>query len=91
MPGTEAPARSMSLRTHDLVVGTPEPRDAPLSVNVPPDAVGPRLASDPLLRRTTARVGVHVTDSESRTAAETLLRWRVGLERFAPQLRAASP
>jgi hypothetical protein len=32
-----------------------------------------------------------VTDIESRTVAEMLLRWRVDLERFAPQLGVASP
>jgi hypothetical protein len=79
------------MRTHDLVVGTLNLVMHALSVNLPADAVGPRLASHPLLRRTTDGIGVHVTDSESRTAAETLLRWRVDLEPFAPQLRAASP
>jgi hypothetical protein len=79
------------LRTRDLVVGTLNLAMHAVSVNVPPDAVGPMLESDPLLRRTTDGVGVRVTDSESRTAAETLLRWRVDLERFAPQLGAASP
>jgi hypothetical protein len=79
------------LRTRDLVVGTLNLVMRALSVNVPPDAVGPRLESDPLLRRTTGGVSVHVTDIESRTAAEALVRWRVGLERFAWQLRAASP
>jgi hypothetical protein len=79
------------LRMRDLVVGTLNLVTDALSVNVPPDAVGPMLESDPRLRRTTDGVGVHVTDSESRTAAETLVRWRVDLERFAPQLDAASP
>jgi len=79
------------LRMQDLVVGTLNLVIHALSVNVPPDAVAPRLASDPLLRRTTDGVSVHVTDIESRTAAETLLRWRVDLERFAPQLGVASP
>jgi hypothetical protein len=79
------------LRMHDLVVGTLNLVMHALSVNVPPDAVAPRLESAPLLRRTTDGVSVHVTDIESRTAAETLLRWRVDLERFAPQLGAASP
>jgi hypothetical protein len=79
------------LRVHDLVVGTLSLVMHALSVNVPPDAVGPRLESHPLLRRTTDGVSVHVTDIESRTAAETLLRWRVDLERFAPQLGVASP
>jgi hypothetical protein len=79
------------LRMHDLVVGTLNLGMHALSVDAPPGAVGPRLESDPLLRRTTDGVGVRVTDSESRAAAEKLLRWRVDLERFAPQLRAASP
>lgn len=79
------------LRVHDLVVGTLNLVMHALSVNVPPDAVGPRLANDQLLRRTTDGVSVHVTGIESRAAAETLLRWRVDLERFAPQLGVASP
>jgi hypothetical protein len=36
-------------------------------------------------------VGVDVVDAESRRAAEALIRRRVDLERFAPQLREASP
>jgi hypothetical protein len=80
------------LRTRDLVVGTLNLAMHALSVNVPPDAVGPMmLESHPLVRRTTDGASVHVTDSESRTVAETLLRWRVDLERFAPQRRTASP
>jgi hypothetical protein len=79
------------LRMRDLVVGTLNLVMHALSVNVSPDAVGPILERDPRLRRTTDGVSVHVTDSESRTAAETLLRWRVDLERFAWQLRDASP
>jgi hypothetical protein len=79
------------LRTRDLVVGTLNLALHALSVNVPPDAVGPMLESHPLLRRTTDGASVRVTDSESRTVAETLLRWRVDLERFAPQRRTASP
>jgi hypothetical protein len=79
------------VRTHDLVVGTLNLVMHALSVNVPSDAVGPMLESHPLLRQTTDGITVHVTDSESRTAAATLLRWRVDLERFAPQLRTASP
>jgi hypothetical protein len=79
------------LRMHDLVVGKLNLAMRAVSVNVPPDATGPRLASDPLVRRTTDGISVHVTDIESRTTAETLLRWRVDLERFAPQLGVASP
>ena len=79
------------LRMRDLVVGTLNLVTHALSVNVPADAVGPMLEDDPRLRRTTGGVSVHVTDVESRTAAETLVRRRVDLERFAWQLRAASP
>jgi hypothetical protein len=79
------------LRMRDRVVGTLNLAMHAVSVNVPPDAVGPMLESDPLLRWTTDGVGVHVTDSESRTAAETLVRRRAELERFAWQLRASSP
>jgi hypothetical protein len=79
------------LRMHDLVVGTLNLVMDALSVDVPPVAVTATLASDPLLRRTADGVSVHVSDIESRTAAETLLRWRVDLERFAPQFGAASP
>jgi hypothetical protein len=67
------------------------PRDARLSVNVPPDAVDPMLESDSLLRRTTDGVSVHVAGIESRAAAEALARRRVDLERFAWQRRVASP
>jgi hypothetical protein len=79
------------LRMRDLVVGTLDLAVHALSVNVPPGAAGRRLEIDPLLRRTTGGVSVRVTDIESRTAAEALVRWRVDLERFAWQLRAASP
>ena len=79
------------LRMRDLVVGTLNLVTHTLSVNVPPDAVGPMLEGDPPLRRTTGGVSVQVTDIESRTAASTLVLRRVDLERFAWQLRAASP
>ena len=79
------------LRMRDRVIGTLNLETHALLVNVPPDAVGPMLEGDPRLRRTTDGVSVHVTDIESRTAAEALVRRRVDLERFAWQLRAASP
>ena len=79
------------LRMRDLVIGTLNLVTHALSVNLPPDAVGPMLEGDPPLRRTTGAVSVQVTDIQSRTAAETLVRRRVDLERFAWQLRAASP
>jgi hypothetical protein len=53
--------------------------------------VGLLLADRPQLRGTHDGVSVHVTDVDSRRAAEALLRWRIELERFAPQLRNAAP
>lgn len=79
------------LRLRDLVIGTVNLVMPAVSVHVPPDAVGPMLERDPLRRPTTDGVSVHVTDSESRAAAEALVRWRVDLEVFGPQLHAASP
>jgi hypothetical protein len=79
------------LRMRDRVVGTLNLAMHALSVSVPPDAVGPMLESDSLLRRTTDGVSVHVADIESRAAAEALVRRRVDLERFAWQRRVASP
>jgi hypothetical protein len=43
------------------------------------------------VERATDCVTLRVRDTDSRTAAEALLRWRVDVERFGPQLRAASP
>jgi hypothetical protein len=62
-----------------------------LTVFVSAEDVTPLLETEPLLR--VSREGVHldVHDTGSRTAGERVLRWRIDLERFAPQLRAASP
>jgi hypothetical protein len=62
-----------------------------VSVTVPRDAAGPTLEGHSRLRGTADGVRVRVSDGDARTAAEALLRWRVELERFGPQLRAASP
>jgi hypothetical protein len=79
------------LRMRDLVVGALNLASHVLSVDVPGDMVGPLLEAHPHLRETKNGVSVHITDLDSRAAAEALLRWRIDLERFGPQLLAASP
>ena len=81
----------VTFRVRDLVVGRLDFRTHVLSVNVPPDRVPLLLAVHPLLVGTKDSVSLRVSDIDSRTAAEASLRWRIGLERFAHQLRAASP
>jgi hypothetical protein len=55
------------------------------------DLVGALLETEPLLRVTRDGVGLDVIDADSRRAGERLLRWRIELERFRPQLGEASP
>jgi hypothetical protein len=81
----------VTLRVHDVVVGTLNLQSCGLLVNVPPGMMGPLLEGHPQLRGTRDSVSVRVNDADSRAAAEALLRWRVEIERYAPQLRAASP
>jgi hypothetical protein len=49
------------------------------------------VRTQPQLRLTRDGVSVHVSDPDSRTAAERLIRWRIDVERFGPQLHTASP
>jgi hypothetical protein len=70
------------LRVGDEVVGTLDTANRALVVNVPRGMV---------LRGTQDGVSVRVSDADSRTAAESLLRRRIDLERFSSQLRVASP
>jgi hypothetical protein len=79
------------LRVRGLVVGRLNLESRAVSVDIPPDMVSPLLDRHPQLRATAGGVSVQVTDADSRTAAEALLRWRIELERFGPQLRCASP
>jgi hypothetical protein len=62
-----------------------------LTACVDAELVTTLVASEPLLRVTRDGVRVDVVDADSRQAAERLLRWRIDLERFAPQLGEASP
>jgi hypothetical protein len=89
--GIERRTQRVILRMRDLVIGTVNLETRALVVDIPPCTDGPVVEGHPRLRRTKDGVRVHVTDLESRAAAEALLRWRIALERFAGQLRAASP
>jgi hypothetical protein len=82
---------SALLHARDLVVGTLDLAGGSVWVDVLPYAAEPEVERHPALRRTSRGIGVHVDDGASRAVAEELVRWRVGLERFAPQLGAASP
>jgi hypothetical protein len=62
-----------------------------LTVFVGAEEGTPLVEAEPLLRRTSEGVHLGVHDTGSRTAGERALRWRIDLERFGPQLRAASP
>jgi hypothetical protein len=79
------------LRVRDLVVGTVNPASQIVSVDVPAGMVDRLLHAHPQVRETKDGMSVHVSDLDSRAAAEALLRWRIDLERFGPQLLAASP
>jgi hypothetical protein len=84
------PGRAI-LRVRDLVVGALNLATQVLSVDVPGDMLGRLLEAQPHLRETKDGVSVRITDVDSRAAAEALLRWRIELERFRPQLLVASP
>lgn len=75
----------------DLVVATLNCRTRVLSVNAAPDMVRLLLDGYSQLVRTKDSLNLCVIDAESCAAAEVLLRWRIDLEQFAHQLRAASP
>ena len=79
------------LRVRDVTVGTLHLSTHTLAVSVPPFRVSAVLQSYAKLRQTGDGVSLHVTDSDSRATAEALLRWRINLERFVPQLGVASP
>jgi hypothetical protein len=81
----------VTLRVRNVVIGTLNIETRALTAHVPAGMVGLLLADRPQLRGTNDGVSVRVTDVDSRRAAEALLRWRIELERFAPQLRNAAP
>jgi hypothetical protein len=82
---------TLRMRNGDTAIGTLNLETCALTASVPPAMVSLLLASRPQLRGTEDGVSVDVTDVNNRRAAEALLRWRIELDRFAPQLRNASP
>jgi hypothetical protein len=87
----ERRADGVTLRVRERVVGTLNLASHDLSVTVPSGMVRLLVDNHPQLVETKDGVVLRVIDPDSCTAAEALLRWRVDLERFAGQLRAASP
>jgi hypothetical protein len=74
------------IRRGDLVVADLDLDTGELTADVAPHLLGYLLNDLPQLRRTP-----RVTDGDTRRTAEALLRWRVESERYALQLRDASP
>jgi hypothetical protein len=89
--GLERCGACVTLRVRDDVIGVLNLETCALTAYVPAEMVSPLLENDPQLRGTSDGASVHVTDAETRRAAESLMRWRIELERFGPQLREASP
>jgi hypothetical protein len=79
------------IRCGDLVVADLDLDTGELTADVAPHLLGYLLNDLPRLRRTARGVRLRVTDGDTRGTAEALLRWRVESERFALQLRDASP
>jgi hypothetical protein len=82
---------SVSFRANARVIGALNFRSRVLSVHIPSNMVPPLLDSHPQLVGANDGVRLRVIDTNSRAEAERLLRWRIELERFAPQRRVASP
>lgn len=81
----------VTFRVRDVTVGTLNLATRTVSVNAPADKVPVLMAGHPRLVAAHDSVSLRVSDTDTRATAETLLRWRTNLERFGPQLRAASP
>jgi hypothetical protein len=75
----------------DRVIGSVDVRTGTLTVDVGRGAIGPLVARHPEVEVVGGGVRLAVTDARRRAAAEALVRWRIDLERFAPQGREASP
>jgi hypothetical protein len=81
----------VTFRVRDVIVGTLNLATRTVSVNTPSDKVPVLVAGYPRLVAAHDSVSLQVSDTDTRATAETLLHWRTNLERFGPQLRAASP
>jgi hypothetical protein len=76
---------------HEVLVARAGLASGVLTVFVVADLARAVLGSEPLARATRDGVRLEVHDADSLEAGERLIRWRIGLERFGPQWRAASP
>ncbi|MDW5594232.1 hypothetical protein VSS74_07790 [Conexibacter stalactiti] len=80
-----------TIRRAGARIATLDLESGALTIFLSAELVSPIVAAHPQLR--TARDGVRldVHDSDSLTAGEQLLRWRIGHELFASQWQNASP
>jgi hypothetical protein len=74
----------------EQAIGLMDARTGMLTVHVGPEVIAPLLERHPQLQPAAGGVRLRATGA-GRAAAEALLRWRIDLERFAPQLHNASP
>jgi hypothetical protein len=75
----------------DLVFAVVDIAERELTVDVPVDLARTLLDRHAGLRPTERGVCLELRDDASLRTAETVLRWRIGLQLYARQARAASP
>jgi hypothetical protein len=75
----------------DLVVAMVDVSERELTVDVPGDLVPSLLDRHAGLRATGNGVRLEIHDAAGLRSAEAVLRWRIGLQLYARQARAASP
>jgi hypothetical protein len=75
----------------DTCIARLDLRTGALTAFVAADQASTIVEAEPLLRLTGDGVRLNVNSTGTRTTGERLMRWRIDLERFGPQLREASP
>jgi hypothetical protein len=75
----------------NLVVAMVDVAERELTVDVPGDLVPSLLARHSSLHQAENGVGLQIRDAAAMRTAEAVLRWRIGLQLYARQARAASP
>ena len=81
----------MSYNVDDEIKIIRQGQGVPATQMIPPNMIGLLLNGHPQLAGIQDGVSLRVIDAKCRMTAEWLLGWRIDLERFAHQLRAASP
>jgi hypothetical protein len=84
------PRAALYVRSAQKAIGAVDLRSGMVSVEVDRELVAPLLERHPQLQTTTGGVRLSATGAGA-VHAEALIRWRIDLELFAPQLRDASP